>query len=941
MPPAPGVFQYPDAVSTAAWKVSSVDSEETSAEDGRAKNAIDGDASTIWHTEWSQAKPGFPHEIVIDLGGRTRAQGLRLLPRQGGARNGLPKEIEAYLSDEKGAWGSPVFAGESGKDWDAKSFSFTKVAEGRFLRVVFKSGIAADPFLALAEIGLIQPKDEPKRTDWQSQYNVAWVEVGGDRFDLKGEQLEQVKQKELATLKGKPWSKVTLPHSVNDELLGSNDPWRGVCYYRRTVQADPLWKGKTVLLTFEAAMQVSDVWVGDERVGGRRGGYLPIIIDVSRFAQAGKLFNILVRLDNEDNPLVPPGKPYKQLDFTYFGGLYRDAYLTVTNPVAITDPILENRPQSGGVFVSFPEVGEAKSTVEVRTHLRNSQSGVAKLNVEQTLLDGQGKTVGVSKSIVELGAGKDVQTTQRIEVLRPRLWSPNSPHLYTLRTELKAEGKALDMVETKVGIRSIRFNRKDGLLLNGKRLRLVGTNRHQEYPWVGNAVSNDAQYRDFVKIKEAGFNCVRLSHYPQDPAVYDACDELGLFGIDCIPGWQFMNSDPRFVAQVEQDIRDMIRRDRNHACVLLWETSLNETYPPTAIANRWHEVSHQEFVGENFHTAGDAHNGANWDLPYNSWTESDKGRPQDTVPNKPGYIREYGDYEFGGGGSTSRMFRGQGEQALLQAAWNFMWSHNRNRSQYPWTIGDGTWVMYDYNRGYDPRPEASGMSDINRIPRFTYFFYQSQISANAPGGKPMVYVANWWTPRQSPCKVVVFSNCDEVELRVNGKPVARQKPDSGPDTLYGDYMRGGNPFDGGNCRQLAHPPFTFFRVPYQPGELKAVGYMKGKAVSEQIVRTPGKAVALRLKVDLSGRPLRADGGDLVFVYAEAIDANGTVVPDFSGEVRFSVSGQGTIAGPKNPKAEAGIATVVLRAGASVGKVTISANAPNLKSGSLTLSAVRL
>lgn len=938
MPPAPGVFQYPDAVSTAAWKVVSVDSEETSAEDGRAKNAIDGDTSTIWHTDWSQKKPGFPHEIVIDLGGRTRAQGLRLLPRQGGARNGLPREIEIFLASEKGAWGSPVFRGEASKDWEAKAFLFAKVAEGRYLRIVFKSGMSAEPFLALAEIGLIQPKGESTRRDWQSQYNVAWVEVGGDRFDMKGEKLEQVKLKELAKLKGKPWRRVVLPHSANDELLGSNDPWRGICYYRRTIQPDKAWKGKTVLLTFEAAMQVSDVWIGDERVGGRRGGYLPIVIDVSRFAQAGKPLDVLVRLDNEDNPLVPPGKPYKQLDFTYFGGLYRDAYLTVTDAVHITDPILENKPRSGGVFVSFPEVEELKATVEVGTHLRNSSSQATKVSVEQTLLDPRGATVGINKALVTLGAGKDQQTNQKIEVTRPRLWSPDSAYLYTLRTELKADGMTIDVVETRVGIRSIRFTRKDGLLLNGKRLRLVGTNRHQEYPWVGNAVSNGAHYRDFVKIKEAGFNCVRLSHYPQDPSVYEACDELGLLVIDCIPGWQFMNSDPRFVAQVEQDIRDMIRRDRNHACVLLWETSLNETYPPTAIANRWHEVSHEEFIGENFHTAGDAHTGANWDLPYNSWNETDKGRPQDAVPSKPGYIREYGDYEFGGGASTSRMFRGQGEQALLQAAWNFIWSHNRNRSQYPWTIGDGTWVMYDYNRGYDPRPEASGMSDINRIPRFTYFFYQSQISPYAPGGKPMVYVANWWTPRQSPCKVVVFSNCDEVELRLNGKPVAKQKPDSGPDTLYGDYMRGGNPFDGGNCRHLARPPFTFFSVPYVPGELKAVGYIKGNAVSEQIVRTPGKAVALRLKVDLIDRPLRADGGDLVFVYAEAVDANGTVVPDFNGEVRFSVSGPGTIAGPKNPKAEAGIATILLRAGEKAGELKVKAEAPGLRSGAKTLAS---
>ncbi|MBS1705295.1 MAG: DUF4982 domain-containing protein [Armatimonadetes bacterium] len=938
MPPAPGVFQYHDSVSTAAWKVLSVDSEETSGENGRADNAVDGNIDTIWHTEWSKKRAEYPHEIVIDLGGATRARGLRLLPRQGGTQNGLPKQLAVYLSSERNTWHDPVFVGESSNDWQPKSLLFEKVAEGRYLRIVFKSGMSSDPYLALAEIGLIQAQDAAKSTDWQSQYNVAWVEVGGDRFDVQGAALEEVKKIELASLAGKSWQRVTLPHSTNDELLGSDDPWRGVCYYRKTVEPNPSWVGKRTLLTFGAAMQVSDVWIGKKHVGGRRGGYLPIVIDTTPYTKTGQPLEVLVRLNNEDNPLVPPGKPYKQLDFTYVGGLYRDATLTVTDPIHITDPILANKARSGGVAVSFRDVSDQTATVEAKTYIRNDREQPAAVVVEQILVSQSGAEVAVDRTEVPLEPSGDRQAVQRLVVHEPRLWSPDDPNLYVLKTTLKVEGKVVDHVETKVGIRHIGFTRKDGLLVNGKSLRLVGTNRHQEYPWVGNALSKNAQYRDFYKIKQAGFNVVRLSHYPQDPAVYDACDELGIFVIDCIPGWQFMNKDPRFVAQVEQDIRDMIRRDRNHPCVLFWETSLNETYPPAAIANRWHEVAHEEFPGSNFFTAGDALTGANWDLPYNSWTEEDKSRPQSAVPSKPGYIREYGDYEFGGGASTSRMFRGQGEDALLQAAWNFIWSHNRNRSQYPWTIGDGTWVMYDYNRGYDPRPESSGMSDINRIPRFTYFFYRSQLDPNAPGSNPMVYVANWWTPRPSPCKVVVFSNCDEVELRLNGKVIARQKPDSGPDTLYGDYIRGGKPFDGGNSRHLGHPPFTFFGVPYEPGELTAVGLIGNRPVAEHRARTPGKAVSLRLRVDISGRPLSADGGDLMFVYAEAVDEKGTVVPDFSGEVKFSIAGEGTIAGPSNPKAEAGIATILLRAGSKPSRIQISAQSKGLRSGEVKVNS---
>jgi beta-galactosidase len=201
----------------------------------------------------------------------------------------------------------------------------------------------------------------------------------------------------------------------------------------------------------------------------------------------------------------------------------------------------------------------------------------------------------------------------------------------------------------------------------------------------------------------------------------------------------------------------------------------------------------------------------------------------------------------------------------------------------------------------------------------------------------MVFAATYWTERQSPSKVVVFSNCDEVELWLNGRKVAAKGPDDGPDTLYGDYMRGGNPWDGGNCKHLAHAPFTFTAVPFEKGELRAVGLRGGKKVAEDVVRTPGSPTALRLKANLCGRPLRADGADAVFVYAEVVDPAGTVVWDSSVPVKFTVTGAGSIVGPTEIHAEAGIATVLVRGGLRPGAVRIQASAGNLK-GELTLRA---
>jgi beta-galactosidase len=770
------------------------------------------------------------------------------------------------------------------------------------------------------------------RTSWESQYDIAYVKEGDDRFDLHGDRLELVKKAELAIIGQSPWESAVLPHTAHVEPLGVRRPWQGVCYYRRRLAAPKSWKGRSVVLTFDGAMQISDVWLNGRRVGGRRGGYLPVVIELGPDLDYGSDNELLVRLDNRDNPLVPPGRPTPNLDFLYWSGLYRDAYLTVTGAVHVTDPVLADSVRSGGVYFVCRDLTSNRAKALAQVQVANDSPRKANVSVTNRLLDATGAEVASAVSTGVAEAGSTLTPAGDLEIPDPHSWSPDSPYLYTLETSVSVGGRETDRTQIRVGLKKVEFSRERGFILNGKQVRLIGTNRHQEYPYLGNAISDDAGYRDMAKIKAAGFNCVRLSHYPMSPAVMDACDELGLLTIPCIPGWQFYNSDPRFEQRVEQDIRDLIRRDRNHACVMAWETSLNETYPPAEIARKWIDVAHQEFLAKDMTAVGDGANGAQWDWVYNGWVEDTKARPQDERPEVPGYIREYGDYEFGGSESTTRQPRSAGEKGELQSAWNFVWSDNRNRSQWPWTIGDGTWVMYDYHRGCDTLIEYSGMADVFRIPRFIYRFFQSQTSA-----KPMVFAATYWTERQSPSKVVVFSNCDEVELWLNGRKVAAKGPDDGPDTLYGDYMRGGNPWDGGNCKHLAHAPFTFTAVPFEKGELRAVGLRGGKKVAEDVVRTPGSPTALRLKANLCGRPLRADGADAVFVYAEVVDPAGTVVWDSSVPVKFTVTGAGSIVGPTEIHAEAGIATVLVRGGLRPGAVRIQASAGNLK-GELTLRA---
>ncbi|MDR3688172.1 MAG: glycoside hydrolase family 2 TIM barrel-domain containing protein [Fimbriimonas sp.] len=933
----PSFAQFPDAMPTTNWKVVRVSSEETEREDGRVSNVFDGSPQTFWHTRWSRDPAKYPHELVVDLGSEISATGFRATPRQTGARNGLPKQFDVTLGDSPDQWGAPTVTGDFGEDFSTLDVPFHRTVKGRYLR--FRALSGHDEYCVLSEIGLARPMSKVEKRSWASQYNIENINLGGAKYDLSGDLLEKVKNADLRNLESKQWETVTLPHTAHIEARDAKTMWQGVCFYRRDIAAPRNWRNKRVVLTLNGAMQVSDLWLNGKYIGGRRGGYLPVVVDLTGKLRLGATNALLVRLDCRDNPLVPPGKPWRNLDFSYYSGLYRDSFLTVTPAVHVTDPMLADLPKSGGIYVTFPQVAADKAQIAVRTHVANESAlDEADIRVDQELFDSGGSKVAANVQAITLAGWTSHQARQSLTVEHPRLWSPEHPNLYRLVTTLRIGNRVVDRVDTRIGIRSIRFTRAEGLLLNGRPLRLVGTNRHQEYPYIGNALSRDMSYRDMWKIKDAGFNCVRLSHYPQDPAVMDACDELGILTIPPIAGWQIVNYDERFMKRVDQDIHELVRWHRNHPCVLMWEASLNETYVGPKIARRWNDAAHAEFIGGNFYTVGDSGAGQPWDMAYNGWDDATHSRPQSNMPDKPGYIREYGDYEFGGEGSTTRISRSQGEKAELQAAWNFAWSHNLNRGHYPWTIGDGTWVMYDYNRGCNPWLERSGIADNMRLPRFSYRFFQSQVDPFAPGRGPMVFIANYWTPRSSPAKVVVFSNCETVELRLNGQKIEERKPDDGPDTPYGDYDKGGNPWDGGNCRHLSHPVFTFTDVPFKAGSLEALGKIRGKVVTRSSVRTPGKAVALKLRVDLSGRPLRADGSDSVFVYAGLVDADGAVVTPYNGPVSFS-SSTGVFLGESSVHAEAGTAAVLMRAGSTPGRILVRALTPEGLSGRLTVQSL--
>lgn len=743
-------------------------------------------------------------------------------------------------------------------------------------------------------------------SDWSSQFNIQHVEAQNQALAVHPDTLKQ----EFNQLSMGNWEKINLPHTPFVEPLVVLHQWQGICYYRKILNVSKKEIDKQLWLEFEGAMHLADVWVNGQHLIQHSGGYTPFVVDVTGMLHADRGNEILVRLDNRNNPLIPPGKPLETLDFCYYGGLYRDVNLIVKHPVHITHPIMANEVAGGGIFVTYPYVSKQEAEIKVKTQVSNKVGTQRHLTIRHTLYKwskkkGRGKKVALVESPLVLAAGTTQHHTQQFTVNNPKLWYPDSPALYVLRTEVMDGRKVTDCEDTRIGIRRIEMTREKGFVINDKPLKLEGSNRHQEYPYVGNAISDQAQYRDMYQIRDNGFNTVRLGHYPQDPSVLEACDELGLLVIEPIPGWQFFNKAQGFVDHTYKDIRDLIRRDRNHPSVIMWETTLNESWPPKSWKDQAVRIAHEEFPGDQCYTSGDTYGYDGFDVCYNDWKEG-YNRPNTT--SKPGFIREYYDYEFGGHYSTTRVTRGDGDYALMQNAWNAQWSHNRYRAYYPWTIGGAVWSMYDYNRGCCDNICYSGLADLFRLPKFGLLYFRTQMKEGTftPAG-PMTYevfINSHWLEGSSDT-LQVYGNVDEVKLQLNGRVIARQYPDDKPSTS--EYVS--RP-DGGNAENIDFPPFTFFNVNWERGELKAIGYKDGKAVAEHVVRTPGAVEAMDITYFESG--VSASCRDLLIVYVNLKDLQGTgCFGENNREVKLEVLQGGELRGPATIKAEAGVASFLV------------------------------
>ena len=749
---------------------------------------------------------------------------------------------------------------------------------------------------------------------------------------------------EAANFNDAEWTVVSLPNGIEylpTEASGCIN-YQGEVWYRKHFTPADALKGKKLFLHFEAIMGKSKVFVNGKLLTEHFGGYLPVVVDISDVLNWGEDNVIAVWADNSDDTSYPPGKAQDVLDFTYFGGIYRDCWLVAHNPVFITDPNFEDEVAGGGLFVAYDKVSDTSAEVLLKAHLRNDSRKTFAGIVEYELQQPDGTQVAFLNDKVQVRPGKAVTSQDKITIKNPLLWSPETPTLYNLIVRIRdREGNVVDGYRRRIGIRSVELKGKDGFWLNGKPYEspLIGANRHQDFAVVGNAVANSIHWRDAKKLRDAGMKVIRNAHCPQDPAFMDACDELGLFVIVNTPGWQFWNDAPEFAQRVYSDIRNLVRRDRNHACVWMWEPILNETWYPEDFAKNTRDIVDQEYPYPYCYSGCDSGARGREHFPILFTHPSYDGKSwgdKNADPKITYFTREWGDNvdDWSSHNSPSRVARNWGEQPMLIQA-----QHYANPT-YTYTcydalyrtprqhVGGCLWHSFDHQRGYHPDPFYGGLMDVFRQPKYSYYMFKAQRSPQKQERLfetgPMVYIAHEMTPFSGK-DVTVFSNCDEVRLTFlkDGKTYTYNKP----------VVKEGMP-----SPVITFPDVYDFMTDKAMSRkkkqdevfLRAEGLIDGKVVATHEVHPARRPEKVLLWVDNENVNLKADGSDFVTVVAAIADKNGNIKRLNNYYVKFHVEGEGRILGDAgilaNPApVKWGTAPVLIQSTLRPGKIKITAS----------------
>jgi len=667
----------------------------------------------------------------------------------------------------------------------------------------------------------------------------------------------------------------------------------GIGWYRKAFTLPESDKGKEIAIDFDGVYMDSQVWINGHLLGQRPNGYVGFRYDLTPYLKYGSEPNhIAVRANVE-----PSGSRW------YPGaGIYRRVWLVKMNPIHVAH---------WGTAVTTPEVSKLKASVRLRTEVENKSAEPSEVKLTSVILDQKGNEVAKAESSQRIAAGAMQEFDQQFVVANPLLWSPDSPDLYEVVSTVQAGGKTLDQYTTPLGIRTCEFTADRGFLLNGERVDIKGVCLHHDFGALGTAISEAALRRQLEILRDMGCNAIRTSHNPREPEFYAMCDRLGFLVMnEAFDVWEQkkLGNDYHqyFKEWHERDLTSMIRRDRNHPCVILWSVGneVNEQHKEDfpgqggAIARRLVEICKKhdpsravtaacnspEACEKNGITAALDVYGQNYGL--NFYPKLQGKKPMIGTENATNFAtRDSYSYEI---------VKDQGARMGIQnvknnsecTGYGKFWGNDRTEftlmtlRKSPWVAGQFAWTGFDYLGECFPfhwpaRNGLFGIIDTAGFPKDSYYIYQSDWT-----DEPMVRILpqswNWSQYFLAPLPVWVFSNCEEVELFLNNKSLGVKKIHRS-ESLRAEWL-----------------------VPFAPGELKAVGRNQGQVVSTDIVRTAGAPKRLEILADRS--EIAADGADLSFLEVRLVDEKGVVCRDSDRMVRVAVEGAGALVGVDNGSA---------------------------------------
>jgi len=741
----------------------------------------------------------------------------------------------------------------------------------------------------------------------RGNFDAGWSFTLGDPDDAELESFDHAQ-----------WRKLDLPHdwSVEGRFEASNPAGApggylptGIGWYRKTFHLPAHAKDRKVFIEFDGVYMNSEVWINGNHLGKRPYGYLGFEYDLTPHIKHGAENVIAVRVDNS---LQPSARWYSGT------GIYRHVWLKITDPIHVAH---------WGTYVTTPKITAEMAEVAIETTIQNSHPSAQSIIVKQTIFDNKKTAVATVESKIEMAKDTQQATRQQLTLPKPELWSPDSPTLYTVRTELRFGDRLADVYHTPLGIRTIRFDAKEGLFVNGINTKMKGMCNHQDLGPLGTALWDGALKRRMKMLKEMGVNALRTAHYPHSPEFMRMADQMGFLVInetfdEWRRGWAFEGNllvasknnkgkapfgyNKYFDDWHERDLTDHIKRDRNHPSVIMWSVG-NEV--PESVKNG--EIETVKILRDLVHkidptrpvTVGCNHiKSANESgfteqldiVGYNEGVESVFEIEGDRIryPNRMMYLSEVphslhtrGEYRthpryYRPGfehpkltekevfPETDAYYESSYDNAGVQIDARRSWRMTKTQ---PYIMGEFRWTGFDYigESGGWPRVLGNfGIIDLCNFPKDHYYFYQSQWT-----DKPMVHILPHWTwsgKEGTTIPVWCYTNCDEAELFLNGTSLGTRS------------------FDVKNDMHLE------WLVPYQPGELKVIARKDGKEVATMSHHTASAPSKISVTADQTA--LDPANRDLSYLTIRVEDENGNFAPKAAKWVNIQIEGPARLVG---------------------------------------------